>query len=140
MTFYKVCKFFPFCNIHVDNNFLMLLHFFYKQLGSGISHQSCLYFYLFLYSCLMIAQQFDQVTYFCQEYSNFQDSKSIFMMSNFSIFPIMLLGPLNFVYCWANSYFPFITKEKLHFSLIYSFCCCLVEEVRALEIGKQFSI
>ena len=46
-------------------------------------------------SCLMVAQQFDQFTYVCDEYSNFQGSKSIFMISDFKIFPIMLLKQLN---------------------------------------------
>ena len=35
-----------------------------------------------------------------------------------------------FVYCWFNSYFTFITKEKflcLRISLICSFCCLLIE-------------
>ena len=29
----------------------------------------------------------------------------------------------------------FITKEKLHFSLIYSFYCCLVKERWALKVA-----
>ena len=33
---------------------------------------------------------------YCKEYSNFQDSKSIFMISDFKIFPIILLRQLNF--------------------------------------------
>ena len=47
-------------------------------------------------SCLMVAQKFDQVSYICKEYSNFQDSKPIFMISDFKIFPKMLLRQLNF--------------------------------------------
>ena len=39
-------------------------------------------------SCLMVAQQFHQVTYVCKEYNNFQDSKSI---RDFKTFPIILL-------------------------------------------------
>ena len=33
---------------------------------------------------------------YCKEYSNFQYSKSIFMISDFKIFPIILLRQLNF--------------------------------------------
>ena len=32
------------------------------------------------------------------------------------------------VYCRFNSYFTFIEKEKLHFSLICSYYCCLVKK------------
>ena len=34
-------------------------------------------------SCLMVAQQFDQITYVYEECNNFQDSKLIFMISDF---------------------------------------------------------
>ena len=47
-------------------------------------------------SCLMVAQQFDQVTYVCERNGNFQDSKPIFMISDFKIFPKVLLRQLNF--------------------------------------------
>ena len=48
--------------------------FNYKQLGSGLSPQSCSYFQgVFLaQSCLMVAQQFDQVIDVCEEYSDFR--------------------------------------------------------------------
>ena len=36
-------------------------------------------------SCLMVAQQFDQITYVYDECNNFQDSKFIFMISDFKI-------------------------------------------------------
>ena len=36
-------------------------------------------------SCLMAAQQFYKVTYVSEEYNNFQDSKSVFMISDFKI-------------------------------------------------------
>ena len=47
-------------------------------------------------SCLMVAQYFDQATYVCKEYNNFKYSKSIFIISDFKIFPIKLLRQLNF--------------------------------------------
>ena len=36
-------------------------------------------------SCLMVAQQFDQTIYLSKECNNFQDSKLIFMISDFKI-------------------------------------------------------
>ena len=41
-------------------------------------------------SCLMVVQQFE-VTYVSKECSNFQDSKPIFMINDFKIFPKILL-------------------------------------------------
>ena len=80
----------------VLQSFRHMLVFFYKQLGSGLSPQSSLYFKVFgTQSCLMVAQQFEQVTYVYKKYNNFQDSKSIFMISDFKTFPIMLLRQLN---------------------------------------------
>ena len=34
----------------------------------------------------------------------------------------------------------YFTKEKLHFSLICSFCCCLVKNGWALKVAEQFAI
>ena len=53
----------------------MRLHFFYKKVGPSL--QSCLYF------------QDDFFTYVCEEYNNFHDSRSIFMISDFKIFLII---------------------------------------------------
>ena len=44
------------------------------------------------------------------------------------------------VYCGFDSYFTFITKEKLHFSLICSFYGFLVKKGRALKVAWQFAI
>ena len=70
--------------------------FFYKRLGSDLCPQSCLYFQSFrdsrlLNGCLVVSPS----NLFREEYNNFQDSKSIFMISDFKIFPIMLLRQLN---------------------------------------------
>ena len=80
----------------------MRLHLFYKQLGSGLRPQSCLYFQGFrssklLNGCLV----FDKVTYVSEEYNNFQDSRSIFMILKFSQNPFKMLnfGVLP-VYCY----------------------------------------
>ena len=51
------------------------IHFFYNQLGSGLSRKSCLYFQGFrgsklLNGCLVVTDVYEQ-------HNNFQDSKSI---------------------------------------------------------------
>ena len=99
--------------------------FFYKQLGSALKVADT--FKVFrVQSCLMVAKsckvalQFDQVTYVCEKYNNFQDSNSIFMISDFKIFPIMLLRQMNFGVLSVQQ-FTFTTEKKLHFSLICSF-------------------
>ena len=68
-------------------------NFFYKQLGSGLSPQFCLYFDGFWGSKLLNGCLEVDV---CEEYIDFQDSKLIFMISDFEIFPIMLLRGMNF--------------------------------------------
>ena len=59
---------------------------YYKQLGSGLNPQSCLYLQVFWDELSAIV---------CDEFNNFQDSKLIFMISDFKTFPIMLLRQLN---------------------------------------------
>ena len=44
----------------------------------------------------MDASWIGQVTYVYEECNNLQDSKLIFMIAGFKIFPIMFLGQLNF--------------------------------------------
>ena len=44
------------------------------------------------------------------------------------------------VYCRFNSYFMFITKEKLHLSLTFSFYCCLLKEAWALKVASQLAV
>ena len=55
------------------------------------------------------------------------------MIGDFNIFPMILFRQLNFagLDSSSNSYFTFIAKEKLHFSLICSFYCYLVKEAWA---------
>ena len=92
---------------------LQYTYCFYKQLGSegflGLT---------FLNGCLVVWR-----SNLCEEYSSFQNSKPILMISNFKIFLTMLLRQVNFGP--LNSYFTFMTKEKLRFSLICCFYCCL---------------
>ena len=45
---------------------------------------------------IFVAYWFEQLTYVCEENSNFQDLKSIFTISHFKIFPIILLMQLSF--------------------------------------------
>ena len=70
-------------------------------------------------SCLMVDLWFEQVAYVCDEFNNFQDSKLIFMISDFKTFPIMLSGQLN---CGLMSvsqlfYVYFKGKNPLFFNL-----------------------
>ena len=44
------------------------------------------------------------------------------------------------VYCLFNSYFTFITKKKIDFSLISNFHCCLVKKGLAMKVVYQFAI
>ena len=44
------------------------------------------------------------------------------------------------MYCPFNNYFTFITKEKLHFSLICIFYCGLVKKGLALKVAVQFAV
>ena len=52
----------------------------------------------------------------------------------------MMFKMMILVYCRSNSCFTLITKEKLPFSLICSFYCCLVKRVLALQVSEQFAI
>ena len=40
------------------------------------------------------------------------------------------------MYCQFNSYFSFVIMEKLYFSLICTFCCCLVKEGIVGRLGE----
>ena len=69
--------------------------FFYNALRSSL--KVAYIFKVFgAQNCLMVAKMFDQVTFFCEEYNKFQDSRSIFMISNFKIFPIIFFRQSNF--------------------------------------------
>ena len=74
----------------------LIIYTFQEQLGSDLSPQKVAYIFKVFgaQSCLMFAQQFDQIICVCDEYNNFQDSKFIYMISDFKIFPIMLLRHL----------------------------------------------
>ena len=50
----------------------------------------------------------------------------------------MLLRKLNFGV--FSLYFTFIAKEKLHFSLVCRFSCCLVKEGWTPKVAWQFAI
>ena len=44
------------------------------------------------------------------------------------------------VHCSSNNNFTFVTKEKLHFSLICIFYCGLVKKGWALKLAVQFAV
>ena len=107
--------------------------FFYKQLGSGLSPQSCLHFQAawgskLLNGCLVIWSR----NLCLQEYSSFGDSKPI---SDFDFLPMSIFWD-NWIlmHCRFNSYFTLITKEKLLFSLFCSFYCCLQKEFEPWKV------
>ena len=98
---------------------------FNEQLGSGIIPQSFLYFQGFrssklLNGCLVVFQ----VTYDC---NNFQDSKSIFMISDFKIFPVMFLRQLKFGANSVQYLFYIYYKEKTPLCFNLSFLLLLSE-------------
>ena len=57
------------------------------------------------------------------------------MTGDFKIFPIMLLRKLNFGTLKFNSCFTFVAKEKLCFSLIFTFNCFFVKEGFAQKVA-----
>ena len=57
------------------------------------------------------------------------------MTGDFKIFPIMLLRKLNFGTLKFNSCFTFVAKEKLYFSLIFTFNCFFVKEGFAQKVA-----
>ena len=77
--------------------FLFFFFFFCKQLESGLSLQCCFYFHgirgsKLLNGCFVVLPS----NLYLGKLNNVQDSKSIFMISDFKIFPIILLRQLNF--------------------------------------------
>ena len=87
--------------------FLLLLLFFYREAflctffisnqDQALALKVPYIFKVFrTQSCLAVAQQFDRVTFVCEKYSNFRDSKFISMISDFEVFAIMLLRERNF--------------------------------------------
>ena len=57
------------------------------------------------------------------------------MIGDFKIFPIMLSRKLNFGTLKFNSCFTFVAKEKLCFSLIFTFNCFFVKEGFAQKVA-----
>ena len=76
--------------------YLSYIYFFLSNQHQAYSLKIAYIFKVFwAQSCLMVAQQFHQITYVCNKCNNFQDSKQILMISDFKNFPIMLLKQLN---------------------------------------------
>ena len=69
-----------------------------------------------------------------------QDPKSIFKITNFKIFPIMLLRYWILVHCRLNNSFYVYCKGKTPLFFICSFYCCLVKEGWTLKVVQQFFI
>ena len=69
------------------------------------------------------------LTYVCEKDNNFQDSKLIFVISDFKIFPLMLFETAEFWCIVGLTAILGLLKRKFHFSVICSFYCCLVKKV-----------
>ena len=116
------------------------LRFFLKQLAPGLTPQSCLYFSGFLrFQASKLLNGFWLVwpSNLClpgiQYLSGFRIDILWSVILNFS--QLFFWDRSILVYCWFNSYFMFITKEKLYFSLNCSFYCCLVKDAWALKVA-----
>ena len=88
-------KFITYCLSSSDFIFLTLIVFLSNQDQASALKIACIFRVFGAQSCSMVAQQFDQITYVYEECNTFQDSKLILMISDFKIFPIMLLRQLN---------------------------------------------
>ena len=86
----------------------------------------------------MVAQQFDQLTYVCEEYNNLQDSKLVFIISDFKIFQKMLQRQLNFGVVGLTAILRLLKKPPLFFNL--QFLLLLSEKGLALKVAQQFII
>ena len=62
------------------------------------------------------------------------------MITDFKIFPIMLLRYWILVHCRFNNFFYVYCKGKTPLFFICSFYCCLVTEGWTLKVVQQFSI
>ena len=114
--------------------------FLYKQLGSSLSPQNCLYIQGFLGSrllngCLIVWP----ITYVCEEFNDFQDSKPILQSLILKFSRRCFSDSWILVYCRFNSYFWFVTKEKLHFNLLFLYLLS-VKEGWSLKVDQQFAI
>ena len=89
------CKTAVFKNLHsVEDGYCTTLSFFISNQDQTAALKAA---YVFgVQNCLIVVQWFDQVTYVCEKCNNFQDSKSIFMITDFKTSLVMLLRQLNF--------------------------------------------
>ena len=88
----------------------------------------------------MVAYWFEQETYVCEECNNLQDPKSIFMITDFKIFPITLFRYWILVHRRFNNFLYVYCKEKSPLFFICRLYCCLVKEGWILKVAQQFSI
>ena len=88
----------------------------------------------------MVAQQLDQIIRVCEEYSNFQDSKPTFSISEVKIFPQMPLRQLNFGALSVKQLFYVYHKEKNLIFLYFNLQFLLLLNERGLSPAQQFFI
>ena len=119
------------------NIFRHTLVFFISNQGQASALKVAYVFKVFgAQSCLMV----EQVTYVYKKYNNFQDSKSIFMISNFKNFPIILLRQLNLgvILVWQLFYIYYKGKTPLLINL--QFALLLSEREFSPESSQQCAI
>ena len=78
---------------------------------------------------------FSSLTNVCEECSNFGFQNRHLQSVTLKFSQKCFWDSSILVYCWFENYFMFIAKEKLHFSLICSFYCCLVKGGWALKVA-----
>ena len=122
------------------SHFCYILIFNYKQQGSGLSSQSCLYFQGCWGSKFNGSLVVWPSTLCLQRIQQFQDSKSTSIISDFKIFRKIFLRQLNFGVLSVWQLFYVYCKEKLHFSLTCSFLLLLSERGWALKVAYQFAM
>ena len=115
---WKSKYFFIFNSLNYEINF----YFLYFE---GFSPQSCLYFLGFwgsklLKGCFVVSPS-NLCLWGMQQLSGF---KWYFLWEILKFSQQCFSDSWILVYCRFNNYFTFISMEKLHFSLIYSFYCC----------------
>ena len=110
---------------HIHHHFYQINHIFIMI----ILHNDFKRFW-----CSMLLNAcFSSLTSVCEECNNFQDSRQMFVISDFKVFPKILLRFLMYfsrilVYCQFKNYFTFITKKKLYFFLNLQFLLLLCEK------------
>ena len=118
-----------FCELHL---------FFYKQLGSGLSLYSCLYFQGFWGSKLLIGFLVVWPSNLCRRGIHYRIQNRYLWSAVLKFSQKTLWDSWILVHCRFNSYFTLIAMEKLHSSLICRFYCSLVKGAEPWKLLSNF--